>query len=70
MTASEPGAERPARPEGLALDEPRDGDPRPRRNTRRPEFTPLGGKPIVWQWWLAAAVISLCLWGGIYALVR
>ncbi|MGF7154561.1 hypothetical protein GGR40_002336 [Novosphingobium gossypii] len=29
----------------------------------------LGSKPILWRWWLVAAVISLGLWAGIVLLV-
>lgn len=40
------------------------------RNVSR-DRTPrgAGSKPIVWRWWLLAALLSLALWAGIIALV-
>lgn len=28
-----------------------------------------GGRPILWQWWLAAALVSLVIWGLLAAIV-
>jgi hypothetical protein len=29
----------------------------------------VGGRPILWKWWLLAGALSLALWAGIIALV-
>lgn len=30
---------------------------------------PVGGRPILWKWWLLASALSLAIWAGIVALV-
>lgn len=83
MTASEPGNDVSGRPEsdtGAHRDvgpwgtgaEAAGTDHRARSHTAKAAETaqPIGGRPILWRWWLLAAVISLGLWGGIAALVR
>lgn len=29
----------------------------------------IGARPIRWRWWLAAALLSLAIWGGVMALL-
>lgn len=57
----------------VGLEPPRDGaaqrptsaaDPAGRAARRA-----AGSKPIVWRWWLAAALVSLMIWAALIALV-
>jgi hypothetical protein len=60
MTGSEPDPGTPSRDEPEAL------RPTPWRTNAA---TPGESTPIVWKWWLLAALLSLALWAGIAALV-
>lgn len=31
--------------------------------------TPVGAKPILWRWWLVAALLSLAVWALVFALL-
>jgi hypothetical protein len=55
MTASEPGRDRVAPPDHRAA------------LPIAPERPP-GARPIVWRWWVLAALLSLALWAGLAAL--
>ncbi len=82
MTASEPGSGLPAQTEpdagGLrrgpwgtdgdaAGSDHRAGSPAARTGNPLPR---LGSKPIVWKWWVLAALLSLGMWAGIVAILR
>jgi hypothetical protein len=57
MTASEPGRDRGAQPDHRAA------LPIAPKPVRAP-----GARPIVWRWWVLAALLSLALWAGLAAL--
>lgn len=74
MTASEPGdvaAEH--RPDAmLSGDKHHDAGAKPAPSPQKSHWqaaAPPGGRPIIWKWWLLAAVLSLALWAGIFAWV-
>jgi len=29
----------------------------------------VGARPVLWRWWLAAGLLSIAMWAGIFALV-
>lgn len=65
MTASEPGGDQTPRGTNAGVDT----GGGPGALSARPAARPAGGRPILWKWWLAAALISLALWAGILQLV-
>jgi len=78
MTASEPGNDVSGRPEpdtGAYRDigpwkAGADHGASPHTAKAAETAQPIGGRPILWRWWLLAALISLGLWGGIVALIK